>query len=191
MFQTESEAWLEASKIAKSENLNLDSDPYIPIYNQKKQGWVLYPRVATLEVKAMRSGTYLSKDACIFNHDDTGKLVSASTFVYRDLLDNTSRFSSDEVYLEEYATKKWHHDKPHMFLAKIALSRALRHAFPDLFGAQITYEEAKCELEFDNRSSNEKSKIINQKIKNEESVNTLSTNNTNIVDLVGQVFGNK
>ena len=53
--------------------------------------------------------------------------------------------------LSEYATKKWHTDKPYMFLAKIALGRALRHAFPDLFGVQITYEEAMCQLEFDNR----------------------------------------
>ena len=69
MFQSESEAWLAANKLATAEKLDLDSDPYIPIYNQKKQGWLLYPRVATLEVKAMRSGTYVGKDICEFDYD--------------------------------------------------------------------------------------------------------------------------
>jgi hypothetical protein len=178
MFTSESEAWVEATKLAKLEQLDLDSDPYVPVYNLKRQGWVIYPRIATLEVKAMRSGTYMGKDSAEFNND------AARVTVYRSLLDQKCSFSSDFVFLSEYATKKWHTDKPHMFLAKIALGRALRHAFPDLFGVQITYEEVMCGLEFS-------SEIVNRKVPIEEVENPISTDNTNIVKLVAEVFGSK
>jgi hypothetical protein len=184
MFKTEADAREHIAGLCQAEHLDPDNDPYVPIYNEKKQGWLIYPKVATLEVKAMRNGSYAGKNKCIFFYNENTELLFAQTTIFRLIMDQPRAFESDPVFLSEYANAniKWHHEKKHMFLAKVALGRALRHAFPDLFGVVITYEEAMCKLEFDSQSATMTNK--NKVESNKPSIPAVKS----IADTVAEVF---
>lgn len=119
----------------------------------------VYMTVAGMEIKAMRSGVLAGKSAVVFGqevdavnpHDqkDINIPTSAIATYQRIIMDQPRDFSSDPVQFHEYAKKRWHYEKPFMFLAKIARACALRHAFPDIFAGVISYEEMQCELNFD------------------------------------------
>jgi len=126
----------------------------------------IYRTCAGMELLAMRSGLLCGKDAVVFGEQidtvcpKTGATVNVPTSAiatyYRFCMDKVCKFQSDEVQFFEYAhnDQRWHFEKGFMFLAKIARSCALRHAFPDIFAGTISYEEAQCELGFDHNLSN-------------------------------------
>jgi|SRR5579872_52254 len=123
----------------------------------------VYTTVAGMEIKAMRSGVLAGKASVVFGpeidavnpHDQTN--INVPTFAVatykRFCMDKICEFQSDPVQFFEYAKKRWHYEKPFMFLAKIARACALRHAFPDIFAGVISYEEQQCELGFDKDTS--------------------------------------
>lgn len=121
----------------------------------------VYLTVAGMELKAMRSGVLAGKQPVQFGPgmDVTtldGTIVNGpewATATYQRLvMDQPRDFSSDPVQFDEYAKKRWHYEKPFMFLAKIARACALRHAFPDIFAGVVSYEEMQCELKFADHS---------------------------------------
>ena len=146
MYKTESDARTAALALCKQDGLS--NDAYVALFNKESDAFIIYPRVSTLAFKAAKTGSFAGKDCCIFIHDDKGKLVSAQTSIFRLVMDTVREFAGDEVYYDEYAKFDWHKEKPHMFMAKIALAVALRIGFADTLAGLITYEEAKCELEF-------------------------------------------
>lgn len=152
MYKTQAEADQRIAELCKSDGALVEEESYVALYNSKKDAFVIYPKVATLELKAMRTGVYAGKTAAVFE-DAFAELISAKTAVKRFVMDNICEFWSDPVYHNEYAKLDWHKEKPHMFLGKIALARALRHAFPDLLAddptvSSISHEEIRCELNF-------------------------------------------
>lgn len=153
MYKTKVEADKRIAELCKKDGSQFEEDPYIALYNTKKDAYVVYPKVATLELRAMRTGVYAGKSAARFEHDENGVLLSATTTVRRLVMDKVCKFASDPVSFSEYAKLDWHKEKPHMFLGKIALARAIRHAFPDLLSDDptvsfLSYEEMKCGLDF-------------------------------------------
>jgi len=118
----------------------------------------IYMTVAGMEIMAMRSGVLAGKSAVRFldeidvENPFSNKQInvpSQAVATYsRLIMDVPREFSSDPVQFFEYAKKRWHYEKPFMFLAKIARACALRHAFPDIFAGVISYEEQQCELGF-------------------------------------------
>lgn len=123
----------------------------------------IYMSVAGMEIKAMRSGVLAGKSAVRFlNEIETENPFSNKTInvpteaiatYSRLIMDVPREFESDPVQFFEYAKKRWHFEKPFMFLGKIARACALRHAFPDIFAGVISYEEQQCELGFEQTES--------------------------------------
>lgn len=153
MYKTQAEADQRIKELCLSNGVMVEEEPYLALYNKDKDGFVIYPKVATLELLAMRTGIYAGKDAAVFTHDENGKLLSASTNIKRFIMDQVCSFSSDPTFHSEYAKADWHKEKPHIFLGKISLARSLRHTFPDYLHADptvsaISYEEIRCELNF-------------------------------------------
>lgn len=153
MYKTQAEADQRIAELCKSDGALVEEESYVALYNSKKDAFVIYPKVATLELKAMRTGVYAGKSSAEFIYDIDNKLISATTSIKRLVMDKVCKFSSDPVQFTEYVKLDWHKEKPHMFLGKIALARALRHAFPDLLTddptvSSISHEEIRCELNF-------------------------------------------
>jgi hypothetical protein len=127
----------------------LADDAYMALFDEQSDSFVIYPKVETLAFKVAKTGFYAGKDCCVHTHDEHGHLVSSQTTVYKLVMDHVREFSGDEVYYDEYKNKgKFHNEKPHMAMAKIAFAKALRQAWPELLAGLVTYEEARCELDF-------------------------------------------
>lgn len=120
-----------------------------------------------MEYKAMRTGVLAGKGSTKFPivpmevvNPHTGKEISVPMFAVatykRFNMDQVCTYKSDPVVFTEYAKKPWHFKYPYMYLAKVARSRALRHAFPELFAGTFSYEEATAELSF---NENGRSKV--------------------------------
>lgn len=146
MYKTESEARSAALALSKQDGLG--EDAYVPLYNKPSDSFVIYPKVETLAYKIAKTGSYAGKDCCIHMHDESGKLVSSQTTVFRLVMDQKQEFGGDEVYFDEYAKSEWIKKYPHIGMAKIAFAKALRQGWPDILANLVTFEEAKCELDF-------------------------------------------
>lgn len=189
MYKLESEAKTAALKLCQQDSLS--SDAYIPLYDKKSDSFVIYPRVSTLLFKASKTGLLAGKLSCIHTHDENNNLVSSKTSLFKLVMDDVQEFQGDEVFYEEYKNPnaKWHKEKPHMFMSKIALAVALRVAFADILTGLISYEEARCELDFGTQKS--------VAVKNEDLVGAAGTVVTKIPDapstrsIVEEVFGVK
>lgn len=140
----------------ESESINPETKAFALINGE------IYLTVAGMELKAMRSGMLCGKLPVVFGEEvdatdpHTGKPINVPTTAVatykRFCMDIICEFSSDPVHFFEYANKRWHYEKPFMFLAKIARACALRHTFPDIFAGVVSYEEAQSELNFSDKS---------------------------------------
>lgn len=164
----------------------------------------IYMSVAGMEIKAMRSGVLAGKSAVTFGPEIdaenpfSNKQINIPTTAIatysRLIMDVPREFSSDPVQFFEYAKKRWHYEKPFMFLGKIARACALRHAFPDIFAGVISYEEQQCELGFDAPTvqQNQSAKPTQQLTVNKEAFNNIQSglpaSPSSVHDLVAAVF---
>lgn len=157
----------------------------------------IYMTVAGMEIKAMRSGVLTGKGSVQFCPPDEeiepanpmGTFIRSPKWAIgsyeRLVMDQSRTFKSDPVFFTEYAKKRWHYEKPFMFLAKIARACALRHAFPDIFAGVVSYEEQECDLGFDNDIP-QKSNISVQELDTKQIVPSPSPQA--ISNMVAQIF---
>ena len=134
---------------------------------------VIMPGISEIRTTASRSGSYAGQDAPVFSEPSTLNIggVNVNTpemctvTVYRMMNGERIPFSHTEYFVEACATKKegqlnsmWS-KRPRGQLAKCAEAGALRKAFPEEIGGEITADE----VANDKESSNQNPvKIINQ-----------------------------
>lgn len=132
----------------------------VPIWNKEKQQMVdtVWPGIGELRTTAFRTGSYAGKSDAVFGPDVTRKIgrleitfpewaqVTCRRFVGGSIVD----FAGPRVYwLETYATAKRDDDTPNEMWAnrprgqieKCAEAAALRAAFPEEIGGDISAEE--------------------------------------------------
>jgi len=114
---------------------------------------VLMPGIADYRIKAARSGEYAGKSEPEFGPDVERFGITFPAWcrvtVTRIVAGSPRQFTANERWLENYATAKRDTDQPNMMwrkrpygqLAKCAEAQALRMAFPEFSGGQVTAEE--------------------------------------------------
>ena len=118
---------------------------------------VIMPGIYEHRITAMRTGEYVGMDEMAFGAEITHKGVnapsSATCTIYRMIAGVKAAFSHTEYFVEACATKKdgcinamWT-KRPIGQLSKCAEAGALRKAFPEELGGQMTVEEIQQEQE--------------------------------------------
>lgn len=191
MYKTEIEAKTLALQLCKQDGLGPDA--YVPLYDKQTDSFVIYPRVSTLVYKAAKTGMLAGKSKCEFTYDSNGKLVSAQTTVARFVMDNIVIFEGDPVFYDEYVKTDWHKTKPHMFLSKISKAVVFKDAFADILAGLITYEEARCELDFGTSKGSpaKPSRVVTNTDFDITKPDVLHKTPDSIRDKVAEVFGDK
>lgn len=135
----------------------------------------VWPGIAELRTTAARTGEYAGKDETVFGPDVDHEFKNpqgltihtltiplwAQTTVYRFVKGEARRFVGDKTFwLENYATAKrdttrpnemWN-DRPYGQLAKVSEANALRIAFPEDIGHEMSMEEMAGKVIFDAQS---------------------------------------
>jgi phage recombination protein Bet len=130
----------------------------VQVYDMDSRGYVesIWPGIGELRTTAMRTGNYAGKSEIEFGPDKTRKWGDVElTFpewaqckVFRIVGGHRVEFAGSKVYwLEAYASKKggvpnamWA-KRPRGQLAKCAEAEALRSAFPEELGHEVTADE--------------------------------------------------
>lgn len=103
--------------------------------------------IDALRLIANRTGCYAPGPKSQYEYDDTGKLISATSFVRKWVRDEWMELD-EEAYYDEFVQltqsgqprDKWK-TMPHVMLAKCAEARALRRAFPEDLCGLYSQEE--------------------------------------------------
>lgn len=111
------------------------------------------PGIALYRIQAARSGQYGGKSEPEFGPDVTrnlgGRTVTFPAWCRVTVRRGAAEFTAKEFWLENYATAKKDSEAPNAMwakrpygqLAKVAEAQALRMAFPELTGGEVTGEE--------------------------------------------------
>lgn len=139
-------AFIEMCRIR---NLDPWSKQVYPKLQNRKDGEglevVLIISIEGLRLQADRTGRYCGNDAAVFDYDAQGKLVKASTTVWK-LVEGERRPFTAEVYWDEYRPLSQDTDSlwdrmPRVCLGKCSEAASIRKAFPKETGGLYTPEE--------------------------------------------------
>lgn len=126
-------------------------------YDKKEWRDVVMPGIGLYRIDASRSGKYAGMSEPEFGEDITEKL-GGKTITYprwckitvrKIVHDSIVKFTAKEFWKENYATQKKDSEEPNAMwfkrpygqLAKCSEAQALRKAFPDVVGQEVTGEE--------------------------------------------------
>jgi phage recombination protein Bet len=164
-------------------------------------GWrdIIMPGISEIRTTASRSGSYAGQDAPIFSEIEELNIGgikvktpdSCTVTVYRMIHGERVPFSHTEYFIEACATKKdgalnsmWT-KRPRGQLSKCAEAGALRKAFPEEIGGEITADE----VATDGKSSNLNHVDVIESMSKETAVSlqkAFSATNTDIPELLKQ-----